>query len=193
MVVSTGAELTEDGEMWTTVTERENDVFSVYSEAGLNADKYIILVDRDNSAFPHIIQGQSYDRIDVTSIYYTIDLGANTQAQLLIGVVVRIDGVNADIDYFAGIPFQNGATQEDRVVSLRAVPSQVKLDVNGGHLLHGITNLREANVAAVNTGASLDSPAGAGSVNPARGDVIMKYDHTGGSSDLAIFTFYHGQ
>jgi len=191
MVVSIGAELTSDGELWTTVTERENDVFAVYS-ATFNSDTYVILVDRDNPLWPHRIQGQGTSRMDITSIYYSLDLGANTQGQLLLGVITRINGANADIDYFAGLPFINGATQEDRVESLRGVPSQVKLDLNGNSMLHGISNLAETNVAAVNTGANLDSPAGAGSVTPARGDLIMKYGHTGGSATVSIFVFYHG-
>jgi hypothetical protein len=48
--------MTEDGEMWSTVTERENDVFSQYSESGIAATKYIVLIDKDNVSFPHILQ-----------------------------------------------------------------------------------------------------------------------------------------
>lgn len=192
MQFSTGNKRTEDGEIWTTVTERENDVFSVYSET-LSADKYICLVDLDGAAFPHIIQGQTPGRIDVTSIYYTLDVAVNTSAAILIGVICRIDGTDADIQYFAAIPFLTGAQQEDRVVSLRAVPSQVKLDIAGCTLQHGITNVKELNVAAVNTGVSLDSPASAASVVPAVGDLILKYDHSAGESTFAIFVFYHTQ
>jgi hypothetical protein len=192
-VVSTGAELTDDGEMWITETERENDVFAVYSETGLAATKYIALVDLDNALWPHRIQGQPTDRIDVTSIYYSLDLAVNTKGQLLFGVVARINNVNADIEYFAGLPFLTGAQQADQVVSLRAVPSQVKLDLNGDTLLHGITNLREENVAAVRTGLALDSPNGAGTVNPAKGDLILKYEHSAGTTAFAVFAFYHTQ
>lgn len=184
---------TEDGELWTTATERENDVWSVYAENGLNADKYVILIDLDGPAFPHVRAGQKANRVDSTSIYYTLEVAVNTSAQLFIGVINRIDGTDADICYFAGIPFLSGAQQEDRIISLRGVPSQVKLDCAEGVLGHGITNLKELNVVAVNTGITLDSPEGAGSITPGVGDIILKYDHTAGSSNFAIFVFYHTQ
>lgn len=189
---STGNKRTEDNEIWTTVTERENDVWSVYTET-LSADKYIVLVDLNGAAFPHIIQGQVPGRIDVTSIYYTLDLAANTSASILYGVICRIDDTDADIAYFASIPFLIGAQQEDRIVSLRAVPSQVKLDLVNCIPQHGITNVMEMNVAAVNTGVPLDSPAGVASVTPAVGDLILKYDHAAGSSTFSTFVFYHTQ
>jgi hypothetical protein len=183
------AEITSDGELRTTETEREHDVFSQYTNI-FNATEYVILVSKDNPLFPHKRQGQNGGRIDVTSIYYAIDLAANTTATIRYGVITRINGVNADIKYFAGIPFLTGATKDIKVVSLRGVPSQVKLDFNdAGTLLHGITNSKENNVAAVRTGLALDSPAG--SIFPGLGDVILKYEWVGGSSTFATFLFYH--
>lgn len=187
-------QITEDGELWTTETERENDVFAVYSEDGIAATKYIVLVDRNDARWPHVKQSQDTDRIDVTSIYYTIEVSVNASIALLYGVITRIDGTDADISYFTSIPMLSGAQQEDRIVSLRGVPSQVKLDVNGdGTLLHGITNVTESNVAAVNTAITLDSPAGAGTVTPAVGDLILKVLRTAGSANFATFVFYHTQ
>lgn len=182
-------QITSDGELRTTETERENDVWSQYSNT-FNSDTYVILISKDNPLFPHKRQGQNGSRIDGTSLYYAIDLAANTTAIIRYGVITRIDGVSADIKYFAGIPFLTGAVKDIKVVSLRGVPSQVKLDFNdAGTLLHGITNNKENNVVAVNTGLTLDSPAG--QITPGLGDVIFKYDHTGGSSTFATFIFYH--
>lgn len=185
--------LTDDGEVWTTVTERENDVFAVYSESGIAATKYIVLVDRDNALWPHIRQAQKSARIDITSIYYSVEVSVNASISLLYGVITRIDGTNADITYFTAIPMLSGAAQEDRIISLRGVPSQVKLDTGGsGVLLHGITNVSESNVAGVNTATALDSPAGAGTVYPTVGDVILKFLRTAGSANFSTFVFYHG-
>jgi hypothetical protein len=185
------ARCTEDGELWTTVTEREDDVFSQYSEVGVGASKYVIMVDKDHASFPHILQEQPINRIDVTSLYIALDAAVNTNGVLRIGVVRRIDGTDADIWYVMGIPFL--ATTNQFIVSLRGVPSQVKFDLNGTQLLHGITNSEETNVAAVNTLTTLDSPLGVNTVIPDVGDVIAKLEHvSGGSFNIGMFIFYHG-
>jgi hypothetical protein len=183
--------LTEDSEVWTTVTERENDVFAVYSESGIGATKYIILIDKDNVAWPHLLQGQSSDRIDIGSMYIALDAAVNTNGILSIGVISRVDGTNADAWYIFGVPFL--ATTTQFILSLRGTPSQAKMDLNGEALLHGITNNRETDIAAVNTATLLDSPAGASSVIPAVGDIICKLEHvSGGSFNVGLFAFYHG-
>jgi hypothetical protein len=183
-----GFRKTDDGEIWATETERENDVWAVYQNT-FSADTYFILIGLNNSNFPHLIQGQPSDRIDLTSIYYSLDVAINTTATILYGVICRIDDTDADIEYFSSIPFVIGATQQDQVVALRAVPSQVKLDLIGCTPQHGITNINERNVAAVNTGLTLDSPAGA--ITPGLGDLIVKYDHAAGSALFGTFVFYH--
>jgi hypothetical protein len=183
--------LTEDGELFTTVTERESDVFSQYSEAAIAATKYIALIDRDNPLFPHVIQGQGTGRVDVTSLYIALDAAVNTSGILNVGVISRIDGTDADIWYMLGVPFL--ATTTQFVLSLRGVPSQVKLDTVNGVLQHGITNSQELNVAAVNTATVLDSPLSAASVTPDVGDVIAKLEHvSGGAFNVGMFVFYHG-
>lgn len=186
------ARQTDDGELWTTVTERENDVFSQYAEIGIGASKYVIMVDLDNPLFPHMIQSQSAGRADITSVYIALDASINSNGAIRLGVIRRIDGTNADIWYFAGIPFL--ATTNQFILSLRAVPSQVKLDMIGTQLQHGITNSEETNVAAVNTATPLASPLGAATVIPAKGDVIAKFEYvSGGDFNVGMFVFYHAQ
>jgi len=185
------AQITADGELWTTVTERENDVFVSYSETGIAATKYIVLVDRNGVAYPHNIQAQGQDRLDITSIYYALELSVNASILFSYGVITRIDGTNADIQYFTAIPKLTGANQADEIVSLRGVPSQVKLDFNAsGVLQHGLTNLAETNVAGVNTGTALSSPEG--TTLPGLGDFIVKVTVSGGSCTFGTFIFYHG-
>jgi len=180
--------ITEDGEFWITETERENDVWVQYS-AAFSSTTYIILVSKNNGAFPHKLQGQNGERIDVTSTYYGLDLAANSAGTIKFGVISRIDGTDADIEYFFGVPFLSGVSKEVLVQQLRGVPSQVKLDLIGSVLQHGITNTNEINVAGVNTVTTLDSPAG--NILPGKGDIIIKYEHSSGSSNFGIFMFYH--
>jgi hypothetical protein len=184
-------ECTEDGEIWTTVTERENDVFAQYSENGIAATKYIILIDKDNVSFPHLLQGQNGNRIDITSMYIALDAAVNTNGVLSIGVINRINDTNADMWYMLGIPFL--ATTTQFVLSLRGTPSQVKLGLNGAQLLHGITNNSENDIAAVNAVTLLDSPLGPSTIIPAVGDAICKLEHiSGGVFNIGLFAFYHG-
>lgn len=181
--------ITTSGELWVTVTERENDVWAQYA-ALFSSTTYIVIISKDNPLFPHKRQGESGERIDITSAYYSIDLSANTEATIKLGVVTRIDGTNADIKYFIGLPFLSGASKEVIVESLRGTPSQVKTDFNNaGVLLHGVTNDQETNIAAVNTGISLDSPVG--NISPGLGDIVIKYERIAGSANLAMFLFYH--
>jgi len=181
---------TNDGELWVTETERENDVFVFYYEESINATKYIDLIDADNANFPHRIQDEGYERIDITSLYLSLDLAANSQFTIQLGIIQRIDDTDADILYFNAVPAISGVNQADVVISLRGTPSQVKLDMNGG-LQHGLSNLTETNVGSVDTATTLDSPL-AGGVTPNVGDIVVKVTRIGGSCNLGIFAFYHG-
>ncbi len=185
---SVPAAITEDGEMWTTTTERENDVASIY-QTTLTATKYFLLISKNNPNFPHIIQGQPTNRIDISSMYYALDVPANGQGSIAIGVITRIDGANADIKNVFGIPFFNAA-KVVVVDSLRGTPSQVKFDFDdSGVLQHAVTNIAENNVAAVNLAVNLDSPIG--NISPGLGDIIIKYTHTNGTTPFTVFAFYH--
>jgi hypothetical protein len=182
--------MTGDGEIWTTVTERETDVFSTYTESGVGATKYVVMVDKDNPNFPHRLQGQTGDRIDITVVFLVVDAAINSNGILNLGVITRIDGATADISYLLGVPFL--ATTTQFVASFKGTPSQAKMDVLDGVLQHGITNNKDANVAAVNTGTSLDSPAGVATITPAVGDIIFKMEYvSGGAFNVGLFLFYH--
>lgn len=189
--VERDARFTEDGELWVTETERENDVWVCYSEQGINATKYVLMADLDGAQFPHKIQNEPENRLDLTSIYVALDIGVNSDGILHFGIISRVDGTNGDIWYFFNAPFEAGNAAMSNVFALRGVPSQVKADMVNGVLQHGLTNARETNVAAVNTGTALDSPAGAASVAPGVGDYIVKAERTSGSFNATIGTFYH--
>jgi hypothetical protein len=183
---------TTDGELWVTQTERENDVTVVYQEV-FSSVSYVVLVDLDNFSFPHRIQNQSLGRIDITNVMMMLDVATNTSANVLVGTILRIDGVDADIHYFVDFPFNIGAVAEDQRLHVKFTPSQVKTDIVGGVFQHLLTNLIETNVAAVNTGVTLNSPAGANTVTPAVGDLVLKYDHSAGSANSITTVLYHTQ
>lgn len=186
---NTVANLTGDGELWITETEKENDVWVNFTGT-FNATTYAILVSKNNPVFPHKIQKQNGNRIDITAMYYSIDLAANTEGKIRIGVITRIDGTNSDIKYLFEVSFLAGASKVVLTDTLKASPSQVKLDFNNnGVLQHGLTNNLETNITAVKIGTNLSSPDG--SISPGLGDIIIKYEHTSGSVNASLFMFYH--
>lgn len=186
-VVITNAQFTSSGELWITEIERESDVFVTFTK-DISITTYNVLISLQNVLFPHILQKQPQNRIDITSIHYSLDVPANGGGAIKFGVVTRIDDIDADISFFGGIPFFH-ASKTTVVESLKETPSQIKLDFANGILQHGLTNVKESNVSAVNTGALLDSPAG--NINPGLCDVILKLERTAGTTPLNIFMFYH--
>ena len=181
------AQITDDGELWTTQTERETDVFAVYVEDAIAASKYVLMVDNDGALWPHIKQQQELGRIDITKLFVTIDAAVNGNGRFRLGVITRIDAVNADIRYFLDFPFL--ATTTQLTLQFSGTPSQVKTDFENGLLSHGITNSYETNVAGLNTGTGLDSPDG--SVAPGLGDIVLKLEQSAGNYNVFAFMFYH--
>lgn len=180
-------ELTEDGELWVTETERENDVGVVYIENTIAASKYVLMVDLDNENWPHRLQGEPTNRVDITNLFVNIDAAVNGAGRFRLGIITRIDGVNADITYFCDFPFIATTTQLS--VNFKGTPSQVKTDLVAGVPQHILSNSVETNVAGVNTGTALGSPDG--NVNPGLGDIILKLEQSAGNYNIYTFMFYH--
>lgn len=182
------AAITEDGELWGTRTETENDVWASFIGT-LSASFYGIMVSKDNSDFPHKKLGQDGERLDITNIYFILDIGAGASGTIRMGIIRRIDGTDADIDYFMYLPFEGGVAKSLVIQQLNGGSSQLKTDISNGGLLHGITNNSELNVAAVNTVTLLPSPGG--NIIPGLGDLAFKYEHGGGTTNVNLFVFYH--
>lgn len=177
-----------ENEILTTTTERELDVFVGRPESNVTASKYAILIDlTDTTGFPHTETG----RIDITATYFLIDRNASAQGYVRLGLITRIDGTDADIDYFSGVTFNN-ASDRTIVRDRRFSPSQLKMSVSGGAPTGFVTGFQETNVTAVNTGTALDSPLGTATVTPAVGDIVIAYGHTAGSYNASVSATYHG-
>jgi len=186
-----GVIVTAAGELYATETERENNVFVQYT-ATYNATVYDIFLSRNDARFPHKIQGQTGTRMDICSLYFTIDCSTALAGMVQFGVITRIDAVNSDIKYIVTLPLLTGASKAVVVVSLIGSPSQVKADFSeGGTLLHGLTNSTEEAVAAVNTGVLLVCPIKGVTIAPALGDIVIKAAITAGSCVMNAFAFYH--
>ena len=179
------ARMSRDNEVFVTGSPAVDDVRAVMSLAGITSTTYEVLVDlSDTTNFPHEETG----RIDLTQLKVAVDPGTTSAGFVKVGLITRIDGTDADIEYFFVVPF---GKQGGRILSISNFnPSQIKCEVSGGAATKFISDDTETSVAAVNTGASLNSPNG--SINPGLGDVVVKYQHTSGNAwDGLVSCFYH--
>jgi hypothetical protein len=183
------AKITSDGELATTVTERERNVLSVYQAATIASNKYAILIDlSDTTNFKHT----GTARIDLSIL--RIAASRNTfNGVIRVGVITAINGTSASISYFRNA-FYDSSVSNSSYDEVNFSPSQLKCGVSAGTLTRMITNVSETGVTAVNTGLTLDSPRGVNTVTPAVGDIIVKFERTSGSMDFAsIAAFFHGE
>ncbi len=176
------AKVTSDGELAVTSTERERNVHASFFELAITTDSYFMIVDlSDTTNWPHDATG----RIDVSWLKFVVERDATAAGTLQLGVITRIDGTDADIDYLFTIPFTKSDTR--RILSIdNFSPSQLKFESS-----RYITDTADANVAAVNTGGTLDSPNGV--TTPAVGDIVIKAGRTAGEYDFLCEILYHGE
>ena len=185
------AKVTIDGELATTVTERERNVYAVYHDDTVgtgNTD--FVLVDKDDTVnFPH----NDTARIDVSAInLHLAQTSGQPDGEFVMGVITRIDAVDADI-YWAFVVDFNLPNNDDLREDFNFAPSQLKFEVDSGNTTRIITNYTSLNDSAFNTATPMPSPRGAASVTPAIGDVVCRLSN--GSGDLRLFVgaMYHGE
>jgi len=183
------AGVTNDGELITTVTERERNVMSRFIGLNIAATKWVCLIDlSDTTGFPH----DSTGRIDVSYIATSVDRDNLAAGSVAVGVVTRVNGTNADVSFFTRLSFEKSDVQHiNHPYNLS--PSQIKLGVVDGTTTRFVSNDKELNITAINTGITLDSPLGSSTVTPAVGDVVVKFTVTAGTYDSTIRALYHSQ
>lgn len=179
-----------DREIYVTETEREKNVVSRYEVSGVDATKWICLVDlSDTTNWKH----ESTTRIDISAIGIMVDRAANSVGAVNIGVVTRVDGTNGDVKFFSALGFSNTSETFIRFFENYA-PSQVKLGVSGGVLTRLVSNGGVTNDTAIQTDVSLDSFRGSGTVAPAVGDIVVRFLYTSGTSyNSVVRVFYHAE
>ena len=185
------AKVTEDGELATTVTERERNVYAVVHDDAIgtgNTDW--VLVDRDDTTnFPH----DDTSRIDISAINIHIAQGSgNPDGEVLIGVITRIDGTDADITWGFAVDF-NLPSNTDARENFNFAPSQLKFEVIGGNTTRIISNYSSLAESSINTGVSMDSPRGTATVTPGVGDIILRVANNAGTMRMFTGVMYHGE
>lgn len=182
--------ITSDREIFTTQTERERNVGILLSDVQTTAQTYYYgLIDKsDTTNWPHDRTG----RIDLSIIQLSMDKQSNGTGQISIGVITRIDGTDADIEYVDHLSFQ----QNDTISlsrNLNFAPTQVKCSVVEGTLNRIKSTVTESNVSAINT-AGGDLSFNGETFTPGVGDIIARFIKTGaGSVRFTLNIFYHGE
>jgi len=160
------------------------------SGTALAADTYYLLIDLDNSGgeWPH----QQNTLIDIDHLTASVNFASGTAECILrLGIITRIDGTNADISYLWNrrVGVQNA--NDGVVVSDNFQPSSLTFYQDTGSVVGAITSVKESAVAAINTGTTLTSPAGA--KTPALGDVILKADYVADTFSFDLTAVYHSE
>jgi hypothetical protein len=177
-----------DGELYTTVTERERDVFTNHGVLNLSATIYAILVDKSDTVnWPHDETG----RIDISALYVAVYRDSTATGAIRVGVITAVSGSSASVAWAMGLRFDK--SNEQHIVRDRHwTPSQLKCAVVDGATPHMLVTT-ETGISAINTATPLASPRGAATVTPAVGDIIIHYERGAGTYNASVACFYHGE
>lgn len=179
---------TSDGEVWGTNTEKENNVRAalVGSSSALGAIYYGYIDLSDTTNWPHVFTG----RIDLSFLTMLVDKGTNGRGQIGIGVLTRVGVTDSDIYFVAGLPFtENDSSSVE--LSYNFSPSQIKTNIESGHLARVKTNSVILNEPLITTATALPFGTGGPTFTPAVGDLVLRINNTGGSFTWTSSVIYH--
>ncbi len=178
--------VTSDGEIFTTSTEREINVYASIGRSNVSTSGWACLVDlNDLQRYPHSYTG----RIDVSYLSLQVDRDNTAAGNFSVGVITNIDGTAGSVQFFGGISFNNAsAVNNTRVENFS--PSQIKLGVSGGRA-YKLASATTSGILALNTGTKLDSYYGTGTVYPEVGDLVANFARTNGTFTASTRILYH--
>lgn len=188
---ATGTDLaiTDDGEVWTTATERERNVRASYALTGIQASAWAILVDLSNdTVWPHT----GTNAIHISLINAQIDKAPRSVGLMQLGVVTRVDGTDGDVMMIASMRFENDNTTGAHLArDVNVSPSLIRCDVVDGAPISMISNVRVLNDTGLQTDVAIPTASGVNAA-PGVGDIVIRYVHTsGGAWTGAVGVLYH--
>jgi hypothetical protein len=185
------AKVTEDGELATTVTERERNVYAIVHNDAVGAGNTdYILVDRDDTVnFPH----DDVSRIDLSTVNVHLShSGGNPDGEMLLGVITRVNVTDADVTWAFVLDF-NLPSNTDVREDFNFAPSQLKFEVTAGSTTRIISNYSDVADTTINTATLMDSPRGVATVTPDVGDVVLRIINGSGTLKAFCGVMYHGE
>lgn len=181
--------VTSDGELYTTETEREINVYSSYSKSSISGTGYAALVDLNNTgSWPHSYTG----RLDLSFVSVSIDRTSGSVGSVGLGVITSVGTGSGNVAFIGGAGFNNNSETYIRVPELYS-PSQLKLGVASATGLYRVaTSSWSLGDTRIRTTAPLDSWLGSGTVTPAVGDLVIRYILSSGTPySSTVRVFYH--
>lgn len=163
-----------DGELIVTETEREENVFvRVKDTIEGTGTGYFGLIDKSDTVnWPHEFD----EPVHISTMLINIDKGSNVRGSLEIGVIVRVDETDADVEIFDGYYFTENSSSSIYHFQNYA-PTQFKTHVADGRLAKVKTNSLITNIAAINT-AGGDLVFNGDTFTPSVGDIVLRYTKT---------------
>ena len=187
MAVDASGVVQVDGTITTLAAERKS--YVGYVQSAIVANQYILLVDLDNAGgqWPHSQNGSiNVDSISAKAVFSGATLPGD--ATLRFGVITRIDGTDADVNYLQTYMLQTQGN-DGQYIFHNFQPSCLPFKQAAGKSVGALTNDFETNVVAVNTATALTSPGG--SVAPGVGDIILKLEYNSDTYNVAVGMLYH--
>lgn len=163
--------MTPDGEIWTTVTERENGVWAGMSgsQNTIATTWYGIIDLSDTTNFPHEHTGALH--FSVNRIH--IDKSASARGSLSFGIVTTINATSSSITQIGGIGFtEKDVTVVESIINF--APMQMKANVVAGALPYIKGNTTLTGITAVNTSITLPPF----NFTPGVGDLVLMVNTT---------------
>lgn len=183
------AMVTPDGELMITETERETNTYAAFSKTGVSSPTWGCLVDKSAvGVWPHAYTG----RLHVSYLSLQVDRTSGTLGGFSVGVVTRTGATNGDALFFGGLNFNLNALDSLHLERQENFsPSQIKLDVtSSGTTPYCIGTLSTGHAALAVTGR-LDSVLGTGTIQPAPGDIVVRFDRSTGTYNASTRILYH--
>jgi hypothetical protein len=168
--------------------------FGLSYNSTITADKYVLLIDVNNSAYPHTspLADTQGDVIEIDKLHIKFRFsasGASAVLKIKLGVITRVDATDSDIRWILNVPVRNGddSYKDDYHTPLRFQATQDVHELTAAPF-SVMTNDTELAVTGVNTATTLENMTGTTQA-PAVGDVIAYFDWTD-NVDVALMAFY---
>lgn len=176
-----------DNELLTTTKKSLRADFFAIGTTNVSTDEWRIAIDlSDDTNFPHANTGA----IVLSAIYLSVDKANTSQGIIQLGIITRIDGTDADVEFVQGFSFEKSSSTSivrDRDFGLNAM----NCGVSGGTVPRVASGFRTNGITALNTGVTLATSIG-GTATPAVGDAVVFFGHSsGGSFNPAVSGFYY--
>jgi hypothetical protein len=176
------AGITNDGELFTNTLASSRQTRALYASGTITTDTYALLVDLSGEPYTNYV---SIDNISI-SCSFSVN---NSTTNIKIGVITRVDAVNADVSWLINVPFSTANANTFLNLTNNYQPSAVQFHVSGGSIVNAYTN-DTSTTALINTALTLPSARNT-NITPAVGDVVIFFDHTGNNFTSTVGAVYH--